>query len=293
MDIEGSLKEASDALKECTMLLVLTGAGFSKDSGLPVFNEVPRYLSLCSPKALEEQPEEFYGFFGRAMQLYDATQPHEGYKVLHELASRANLDTLIVTSNVDSALQKAGFANVVEIHGSLRDWQCERGLKCGSKTFSVKGFDFDFDPDTGNAQSFPECPECGAKARPAVLMFQDENWVGSEKKDAETKIHDWMAQCIRRMRQSKHEKLCVIEIGCGDRVPTLRTIGEDLLQRLWETGALWNSTEITTRTTSRAKLIRINPDPLLSTVVRNSAKHLQDMAVVSIAMKGREALLSI
>jgi NAD-dependent SIR2 family protein deacetylase len=65
MDIN-NLSLARAALADADILFVFTGAGCSKDSGLPVFNEVPGYQDLCSPVALAQQPEAFYNFFRSA-----------------------------------------------------------------------------------------------------------------------------------------------------------------------------------------------------------------------------------
>ena len=54
------------------------------------------------------------------------TVPHRGFELLREWAERFDLDTFVVTSNVDGQFQKAGFGEdqVLEVHGSIHHLQC-------------------------------------------------------------------------------------------------------------------------------------------------------------------------
>ncbi len=167
------LEQAKEALANCDVLFVFTGAGCSKDSGLPVFNEVPNYQTLCSPTAMRETPLEFYKFFRSAASRYEMTVPHEGYQALRRIIDKERLMALVATSNVDGALQKSGLSNVIEIHGTLRSWQC--GTPCCKELFAP--------PLDSN-----DCPFCGAPARPYVLLFEDHDWIGLESMKEMTEI---------------------------------------------------------------------------------------------------------
>lgn len=103
------MSRAKEALSNCDILVVFTGAGCSSDSGLPVFNQVPGYLELCSPVALAERPDQFYSFFRQAALRYAQTAPHVGYDVLRDLI-QSKKEVLVATSNVDGALQKRFFS---------------------------------------------------------------------------------------------------------------------------------------------------------------------------------------
>jgi hypothetical protein len=62
------------------VLLIAAGAGFSADSGLPVYDSIAddaRYAStgitysdLCNPLMMIEQPELFYGFWASCCNMY-------------------------------------------------------------------------------------------------------------------------------------------------------------------------------------------------------------------------------
>ena len=63
------------------------------------------------------------------------------------------------------------------------------------------------------------CPQCGALARPNILMFGDWGWLESRTAQQEQAMTRWR----RRV-----ERLLVIEIGAGSAIPTVRRLGESL-----------------------------------------------------------------
>ncbi len=65
----------------------------------------------------------------------------------------------------------------------------------------------------------------------------------------------------------------------------MRSLGEDFLAQLWSIG-------VVDPESPRARLIRINPDPLLAGIVRESAKFLKPL-IISLCMGAKEALLAI
>ena len=78
--------------READVLFLLTGAGFSADSGLAVYADVAKvpayakrdleYSELCEPDWLEKEPDLFWGFWGACFNDYRGTEPHSGYDVL-------------------------------------------------------------------------------------------------------------------------------------------------------------------------------------------------------------------
>lgn len=149
--------------------------------------------------------------------------------------------------------------------------------------------------------AIPHCKHCGAVARPGILkcksllflfffssgicLFDDLHWVGKEEK-----FEVWVSALKKKMNQDKKLKLAIIEIGCGDRVPTIRTHNEDLLAKLYSSGLLWEDERKGEGV--RAKLIRVNPDEKLSGIVRKSAEYLAPY-VISVKMGAEEALNQI
>uniref|UniRef100_A0A0G4H329 Deacetylase sirtuin-type domain-containing protein n=1 Tax=Chromera velia CCMP2878 TaxID=1169474 RepID=A0A0G4H329_9ALVE len=76
----------------CDFLLIAAGAGFSADSGLPVYADITKdtkyaqsevnYGDLASADAFVQDPNLCAGFWGSWHQRYKETPPHEGYRIL-------------------------------------------------------------------------------------------------------------------------------------------------------------------------------------------------------------------
>jgi len=85
-------ERAAQAIVDADVLLLVTGAGWSADSGLAVYNDlasVPAYNQrgltygdVCQPKWMEQEPGLFYGFWGQCFTDYRTTKPHEGYGIM-------------------------------------------------------------------------------------------------------------------------------------------------------------------------------------------------------------------
>jgi len=103
------------------------------------------------------------------------------------------------------------------------------------------------------ANDYPRCPRCDALARPAILMFDDHDWLDSA--DQARRYDAWQRAVLQvaRERQTHHKKklkVAILEIGAGDNVPTVRR----------ETERLFDDSSDAIHTT----LIRVNPDFPLS-----------------------------
>ena len=142
-DVE--IGRAAAAIVECDALLLATGAGWSADSDLPVYDdiaELPAYRSqqmtyaqLASPACLKNDPELFYGFWGSCLSAHRDATPHDGHRLVarwrgelcraHELSctSPPCSPFFAITSNVDGHLPRT-FEHAYQIHGSTEWWQC-------------------------------------------------------------------------------------------------------------------------------------------------------------------------
>mmetsp|Transcript_43170 Transcript_43170/g.84623 ORF Transcript_43170/g.84623 Transcript_43170/m.84623 type:complete len:197 (+) Transcript_43170:15-605(+) len=91
-------KQAASAIKQADVMLFATGAGWSADSGLAVYQDIAcveeyqrlglEYHDLCDPSCLSENAELFYGFWGKCFNDYRDTPPHEGYQIIKSWRDR-------------------------------------------------------------------------------------------------------------------------------------------------------------------------------------------------------------
>lgn len=104
-------------------IVVLTGAGISKESGIPTFRDANgmwnKYdaMKLASVAGFEEEPQAVLDFYNvRRKNLLDV-EPNHAHYVLAELEKQH--DVTIVTQNVDNLHERAGSTNVIHLHGEL------------------------------------------------------------------------------------------------------------------------------------------------------------------------------
>lgn len=215
-------------------LLIAAGAGMGVDSGLPDFRggqgfwraypALARvgmdFAGIADPDSFRHQPALAWGFYGHRLKLYRHTVPHDGFRLLQDIATRLEHGAFVFTSNVDGHFQKAGFTadRIHECHGSIHYLQCLDG--CMNEYWPAEEFEPDIDEERCEITSaLPRCPYCEGIARPNVLLFGDWGWI-SDRSDAQyARLKQWLA---------KAERPVVIEIGAGTSIPTVRLFGERL-----------------------------------------------------------------
>jgi NAD-dependent SIR2 family protein deacetylase len=242
MTNETPLHQATRAIASADALLIGAGAGMGVDSGLPDFrgNEgfwkaYPPYarlglkfVELANPRWFRSDPALAWGFYGHRLNLYRATAPHDGFRILRHWAGRMRLGAFVYTSNVDGAFQVAGFdpEGIVEVHGSVHWMQCLR--QCGIGLFpseQVVAAGVAIDETTLRAaEPLPACPECGALARPNVLMFGDGEWDETRAYEQELRLGRWLKGVVGA-------RAVVVECGAGTAIPTIRHFCEAMADR--------------------------------------------------------------
>ncbi|MFD7652767.1 NAD-dependent deacetylase [Actinosynnema sp. NPDC059797] len=218
-----ALDQAADLIRNADAILVCAGAGMGVDSGLPDFRGTTgfwqayppyarlglRFEELADPVHFAEDPALAWGFYGHRLALYRDTEPHDGFRVLK------SWDARVFTSNVDGQFQRAGLADVAEVHGSIHHLQCAEPC---SEDIWPNDLGITVDPGTMRAEGpLPTCPNCGGLARPNILMFGDRSWVPHRSQAALDALTAW-----RRGARN----LTVVEIGAGTAVPTVRRQAE-------------------------------------------------------------------
>lgn len=238
---EGELRAAAEAVARAGGLLIAAGAGMGVDSGLPDFRGSEgfwrayppfarlglRFEQVANPRHFAEDPSLAWGFYGHRLGLYRETEPHEGFHTLRRWAAATPAGGFVFTSNVDGHFQRAGFGeeSVVECHGSILHLQCSR--PCGEAIWEAGEVGVRIDASTFRAAPpLPVCPDCGAVARPNVLMFGDWHWLASRTEAQEARMQSWLARVER-----SDGPLVVIELGAGTAVPTVRLTAEHLARR--------------------------------------------------------------
>jgi len=227
-DLNGAIQQAADALRTADALLIGAGAGMGVDSGLPDFRGAEgfwqayppfrgrQFAELSTPHWFTTDVTLAWGFFGHRLNLYRAAVPHAGFATLLRWGQAMPQGCFVFTSNVDGQFQKAGFPDdhVLECHGSIHFLQCHRA--CGRPIWPADQVQVDVDDATIRARSqSPACPDCGAVARPNILMFGDGKWDERRTADQEVRYQHWL-------RQIRGKRVVAVELGAGTAIPTVR-----------------------------------------------------------------------
>jgi len=160
-----SIGLAVEWLRNCKSLFVLTGAGVSKESGIPTFRDALEGLwanynpeELATPEGFRKNPSLVWQWYDSRRQKVKDVVPNPGHFALAELQKMVP-EFFLCTQNVDGLHIRAGSRDVVEIHGSISRF------KCFDKGHEQKDIPYDLkDP--------PLC-ECGSLVRPDVVWFNE------------------------------------------------------------------------------------------------------------------------
>ena len=97
------------------MVIALTGAGISKASGIPTFEEQGNLRDYLSREYARNYPDNFKSIMEKLNDKCEAAAPNDAHYALVEYAIP------IITMNIDSLHSRAGSKHVLEVHGSLRN----------------------------------------------------------------------------------------------------------------------------------------------------------------------------
>jgi NAD-dependent deacetylase len=113
-------------------IVILTGAGISKESGLETFRDPGgiwskvRLEDVATPEAFARDPEQCHAFYNmrRARHRASDVQPNAAHHALVHLENHWPGEVLIVTQNVDSLHDRAGSKNLIHMHGIYSQARC-------------------------------------------------------------------------------------------------------------------------------------------------------------------------
>ena len=120
-------------------IVILTGAGISKESGLETFRDAGgiwsqvRLEDVATPEAFARDPVRCHAFYNmrRARHRQADVQPNAAHLALVRLESAWPGEVMVVTQNVDSLHDRAGTRNLIHMHGIYSQARCN---VCGDIT---------------------------------------------------------------------------------------------------------------------------------------------------------------
>jgi NAD-dependent deacetylase len=148
-------------------IVVLTGAGISKESGLDTFRDKDglwakmRVEDVATLDGFHRDPERVQDFYNRRRrELSDGgIQPNPAHLALARLEREWPGEVLIVTQNIDDLHERAGSTNLIHMHGEVLKARCQSCHKPLAWTTDIE-----------TASVCPSCGRAGA-LRPHVVWF--------------------------------------------------------------------------------------------------------------------------
>ncbi len=147
------------------LLVVLSGAGISAESGLKTFRDSEDGLwngydieEVATPQAFQRNPQLVLDFYNWRRQEVLQAKPNEAHMLLASLEKY--IDVCIITQNIDDLHERAGSTQVLHLHGEILK-QC-----------SAKNKEYTW-PCTHNIQLGDSAPD-GGQMRPFIVWFGEE-----------------------------------------------------------------------------------------------------------------------
>lgn len=163
------IRSLAERLLAADRVCVLTGAGVSRESGVPTFREADglwnkfRPEELANVDAFLRNPQRVWEWYSWRRTLMGEVHPNPGHEALAEL-EQLLAHFVLVTQNVDNLHQAGGSRDVIELHGNIQRNKCHN---CGALFEGADVTEVNFEKG-----DLPRCPECGdGMLRPDVVWF--------------------------------------------------------------------------------------------------------------------------
>lgn len=148
-------------------IVVLTGAGISKESGLDTFRDTDgiwqRYSleDVCTPEGFQRAPVMVHDFYNqrRRQLLEEKIRPNTAHEALARLEEEWPGKVTLVTQNIDNLHERAGNRRIFHMHGELLRVHCQA---CRASVATDQDITID-----------SVCAACGRKGRirPDIVWF--------------------------------------------------------------------------------------------------------------------------
>ena len=145
-------------------VVILTGAGVSVASGLPTYRgpgglwENDELTKIVHAESIPTRLPELWKLYSERRATALSVGPNAAHRAIAYAQTRWPGQVFVITQNVDNLHQRAGSANVIELHGSGFRTRC---TKCSRAPFY----------DESSYDGAPLCTACGAPLRPDVVLF--------------------------------------------------------------------------------------------------------------------------
>ena len=114
-------------------IVVFTGAGISRESGIPTFRDTDGMWSehiadeVASMEGWKKNKEKVLNFHNEFIREYAKCKPNDAHKALAKLEE--TFDVAVVTQNIDCLHEQGGSTNVIHLHGNVKESKSSNNTK--------------------------------------------------------------------------------------------------------------------------------------------------------------------
>jgi NAD-dependent deacetylase len=153
-----------DKIIDLDKFVFLTGAGISKESGIPTFRGPEglwrKYdpMRLASISGFYKDPKLVWEFYKYRQKLICNCSPNLGHTSIANF-EKIKESSYVLTQNIDGLHEKAGSKNIIELHGNIFGAKCPN---CKSKDKINQKI---------KKHLLPLCKICKSVLKPAVILY--------------------------------------------------------------------------------------------------------------------------
>lgn len=166
------VSQVRSLVKDAKKIAFFTGAGISRESGIPTFRGEEglwkKYdpTRLASFSAFITDPRLVWEFFYSRQRLICQANYNQGHHAIAMLEANRPGVCNVLTQNIDRLHQRAGSKDVIELHGNIFGVECK---ECGvEEQLDHSNFFTRF-----NESSIPRCSVCESIMKPSVVLFEE------------------------------------------------------------------------------------------------------------------------
>lgn len=114
-------------------IVILTGAGISKESGIPTFRDGNGLWDnhnvdeVATSQAFINNPKKVLSFFQDRLNQMQSCEPNIAHHTIKKFEKKFD-NVIIITQNIDNLHEQAKSKNVIHMHGNIFENKC---LNCG------------------------------------------------------------------------------------------------------------------------------------------------------------------
>jgi NAD-dependent deacetylase len=165
-DFLKSMRELEPIILDSKNLVFLTGAGVSRESGIPTFRgneglwKTHDPVKLSSLSAFIENPLLVWDFYCDRIKLISTCYPNEAHIAISKIQEHKR-NSWVLTQNIDNLHRKAGNNNIIELHGNIFTAKC---IRCNYNRNVDEKLEVKIPPS---------CPYCNDIIKPGVVLFEE------------------------------------------------------------------------------------------------------------------------